>query len=335
MPIGKQPADGEVLHKSAVDRRNLAECHYHPENLETFLARSGPVTPAMHDPRSDRNTVSTVAVTRGRCSMHKDILGDWGSDLGDADYASALAALGVLEFRGARQHRPSSDRAQLTLALKEEFAAGERTPIWRNAYRNVSKLANWRLTVHSDAAALAAAWRQYVRDLRGNMPNSRRLPRLAVTLDWHRRVNLFDFEALCAWLKLPAVGLDALVLAELPADRRGPVAWHWPLRVGVPAGAEQADIQAAVRSAQAEAWWIRRLCESYAVGAGRDACDLLILTPTGTQELLDRTQRAFARASSFAWMIRRRRSRWWARVISYCAIDCAPQAWPWSAASTR
>ena len=45
-PLGKQPADGEVLHKSASDRRNLAECHYHPENLEAFLAGSGPVAPA-------------------------------------------------------------------------------------------------------------------------------------------------------------------------------------------------------------------------------------------------------------------------------------------------
>ena len=45
-PVGKQPVDGEVLHKLAIDRRNLPECDYHPENLETFLARGGPVTPA-------------------------------------------------------------------------------------------------------------------------------------------------------------------------------------------------------------------------------------------------------------------------------------------------
>jgi hypothetical protein len=45
-PIGRQPADGEVRHKSAIDRRNLAECQYHPENLEGFLVSSGPTTPA-------------------------------------------------------------------------------------------------------------------------------------------------------------------------------------------------------------------------------------------------------------------------------------------------
>jgi uncharacterized protein (DUF2235 family) len=45
-PIGKQLLDGEVVHKSAIDRRNFAECRYTPENLDTFLATSGPVTPA-------------------------------------------------------------------------------------------------------------------------------------------------------------------------------------------------------------------------------------------------------------------------------------------------
>jgi uncharacterized protein (DUF2235 family) len=45
-PVGNQLADGEVLHKSAIDRRNLAECNYRPENLEAFLARNTPVTPA-------------------------------------------------------------------------------------------------------------------------------------------------------------------------------------------------------------------------------------------------------------------------------------------------
>lgn len=45
-PIGKQLADGEVVHRSAIDRTNLAECNYHPENLDAFVKSSGPVTPA-------------------------------------------------------------------------------------------------------------------------------------------------------------------------------------------------------------------------------------------------------------------------------------------------
>ena len=38
-PIGRQPVDGEAFHKSTIDRRNLAECNYHPENLEYFIAK--------------------------------------------------------------------------------------------------------------------------------------------------------------------------------------------------------------------------------------------------------------------------------------------------------
>jgi uncharacterized protein (DUF2235 family) len=46
-PIGNQPAEGEVLHRSVLDRRELAECDYHPENLEAFLTRGVPFGPAM------------------------------------------------------------------------------------------------------------------------------------------------------------------------------------------------------------------------------------------------------------------------------------------------
>ena len=46
-PICNKPADSEVLHKSVLDRRKLAECDYHPENLEAFLARGAPFDPAI------------------------------------------------------------------------------------------------------------------------------------------------------------------------------------------------------------------------------------------------------------------------------------------------
>jgi uncharacterized protein (DUF2235 family) len=45
-PIGQHAADGEVLHKSSLDRRNFADCKYHPENLETFLKGNSSATPA-------------------------------------------------------------------------------------------------------------------------------------------------------------------------------------------------------------------------------------------------------------------------------------------------
>jgi hypothetical protein len=223
--------------------------------------------------------------------MRKDIVGDWGSALGDADYACALAALGALESQGTEQHGSGRlEPAQLGAALKYEFAAGERTPRWRGV-RSVSTRA-WRETVHADAAALATAWQQYVHDARGHSPQSRRSPRLAVRLFWRKRTDLFDFETLCGWLKRPEVGLDALVLADESPRLQAlhGVAWHWPVRVGVPAGPEDGAMLAALRAARDGAFWVRHLCEFYAVGAGRDACDVLILTPAAMQRLLAEEQ---------------------------------------------
>jgi hypothetical protein len=37
-PIGRQLADGEMVHQAAFDRLALPECNYHPENLKAYLA---------------------------------------------------------------------------------------------------------------------------------------------------------------------------------------------------------------------------------------------------------------------------------------------------------
>mgnify|MGYP007125332507 CR=1 FL=1 len=61
--------------------------------------------------------------------MQKNIIGNWGADLSDGDYACALAALGVLESRGTEQHPASSDPHEIAAALAAEFEDGERTPV--------------------------------------------------------------------------------------------------------------------------------------------------------------------------------------------------------------
>jgi uncharacterized protein (DUF2235 family) len=53
-PIGEHLADGEVLHRSALDRKNLAACNYHPQNLGALLDKGMPFT-----------TVSTTRVPTG------------------------------------------------------------------------------------------------------------------------------------------------------------------------------------------------------------------------------------------------------------------------------
>jgi uncharacterized protein (DUF2235 family) len=52
--LGKHAVDGEVVHQSVIDRRNLAECHYAPENLKAALTSGGTV-----------KVVNTTRIARG------------------------------------------------------------------------------------------------------------------------------------------------------------------------------------------------------------------------------------------------------------------------------
>lgn len=215
--------------------------------------------------------------------MLKNIIGDWGAGLSDGDYACALAALGVLEATGTEQHRASSNPAELLAALRKEFRDGESTPVWRRAQNlgRASTVASWRETVHTDAAALASAWRQYVRECR----HPRQRPRLAVPADWRARGDLFDFDALWAWLNHRDNELQALLVADGRATM-SPARWHWPLRVGTTAGAEGERILATLRQASHDIAWVAQLSQCYTVGAARDSCDLLLLTPAAVDDIL-------------------------------------------------
>ena len=61
--------------------------------------------------------------------MEKNIIGSWGADLDDYEYAQAVAALGVLEASSTKQHASSSDPEVLRDALAVEFEGGEQTVI--------------------------------------------------------------------------------------------------------------------------------------------------------------------------------------------------------------
>jgi hypothetical protein len=185
--------------------------------------------------------------------MQKNIIGNWGSDLSDGDYACALAALGVLESRGTEQHPASSDPHEIAAALAAEFEDGERTPVWRAA-QNVgphTTAAHWQTTRHTSAGALAEGG--------GCMPRCagepRRQPCLAVVR--HGRGDLFSDEALDDCLRHPDVGLAALI-GELPFPPR-PRPWHWPLRVGVLPEGDDEPLLATLQDPQGKPDWARRL----------------------------------------------------------------------------
>lgn len=217
--------------------------------------------------------------------MQKNIIGNWGSDLSDGDYACALAALGVLESRGTEQHPASLDPHEIAAALAAEFEDGERTPVWRAA-QNVgphTSLADWQATRHTAAAALAAGWRCHAARC-ADAP--RRQPRLAMR---HLgRPDLVDDDALYAWLRHPDVGLTALIEA-LPFPPRPRVAWHWPLRVGVLPEGDDEPLLATLQDPQGKPDWALRLARCHEVGgAAHDHCDLLIVTPRGLDTLRSR-----------------------------------------------
>jgi hypothetical protein len=43
-PLGEHSADGEMVHRSAIDRKDLPVCQYRPKNLAALLASGQPVT---------------------------------------------------------------------------------------------------------------------------------------------------------------------------------------------------------------------------------------------------------------------------------------------------
>ena len=226
--------------------------------------------------------------------MQKTIVGDWGSELNDGDYACALAALGVLQSTGTMQHYYSDD---LVSALQQEFVDGERTPLWRGAFGSDldTTLESWRETPNIPAAELADAWRKYRKSIPAG--KERQQPRLAIELHWRKRTDLFDFNDLCAWLNHDDVGLETLVLAERGKDDLI-ARWHWPVQVGVPLGTDE-RIFAALQAAQNDVSWVKSLSQFYAVGGSRDWCDLLLLTPDAADQILHQ-HRTHIRASFVA-----------------------------------
>ncbi len=208
--------------------------------------------------------------------MEKNIVGSWGADLSDEDYACALVALGALEFTGSVQHASTSEPGVLAEAIKKEFVRGERTVVWREAkhINPGTTVSSWSDTIHTNAAALAAAWRQY----RQITYHARTFPRMAVRLDWRSRPDLFDFQALCEWLAHPAVHLGALTFEATRTQIRHRVGWHWPLLVGVLPGPDRPKLIDAVDLARTEHKWIKDLSRVFTIEGARDACDLLLVT---------------------------------------------------------
>ncbi|MBN1566304.1 MAG: hypothetical protein JXA73_00545 [Acidobacteria bacterium] len=204
--------------------------------------------------------------------MNRNIVGTWGSQLGNIDYAKALAALGVLESTGTHQHRASSDPNEICSALKEEIENGERTPIWRHARLHGAGLREtWTDTVHMDAAALAQGWDLLIREA----SHPRELPRLAVEMA--KSPELYNLEELMDLLM--NVDAQALMLVPpRPAERKGGIPpWHFPVRIGVPEEAK--PLHDALVQIMSYVGWAPQVSALLPIGKGHDSCDALIVPP--------------------------------------------------------
>lgn len=213
--------------------------------------------------------------------MEKNIIGEWGADLSPVRYGRALATLGVLESSGSEQYPPSNDPQELLSALVNEFKQGAGTVVWRKAFINVINQSYWQETVHENAGALASAWELLIEKY---IDQPRNRPRLAVSAAWRNRSDLFDLETLIRWLGNPKVGCQALNLVpDDISDEECRYLWHWPIRVGVPAGRSGELLMESLRAP--DHYWVEELAQLQWVGEARDSCDLLILPPRMVAQL--------------------------------------------------
>lgn len=224
--------------------------------------------------------------------MEKNLIGEWGSDLSDADYSQTLAALGVLESTGTHQHRTSCDLQELVSALRDEIRDGQQTPIWRGAFNITgTTLESWHSTIYTNAQALADAWKLLI----SSTSHNRCLPRLAIDTRWLSRPDLFDFDGLIQWLSHQETSCQSLVLVpDYKSQTKLRTTWHWPIRVGIPSDPKCDDMYLCLRRIQNG--WIEKLAELQRVGETRDACDILIL-PSGMAEQLTEQPRLRLQAS--------------------------------------
>jgi hypothetical protein len=227
--------------------------------------------------------------------MIKNIVGNWGADLHQDDYACAIAALGVLEARGTEQYgRISNDPNKVLRGLLTEMEGGRRTPIWRGVWRASGydiKARDWGSTIHANAPALAHAWRLLLKELE----NRRGAPTMAVLSPRPEHSVPLVLDDLAYWLTKPAVGLAALLLAT-EADSVTPESplLHWPVRVGVPLGSDADAVWDDLQRNSPD--WIRELSHLYHVGEAREACDILLL-PSGAAERLAGSSRLRLKAT--------------------------------------
>lgn len=191
--------------------------------------------------------------------IYRNYFGAWGRDLSSADFACALAALGVLD-----RFSPTGDLENAKELLQVPEADLVRPVEWRLVrpfFRSTD------LPQSLSARALADAWKQ-----------STLKKQVRLEVDRSSRFNHVDSMAILPWivseLSRPEVEARSVYLR---VDRPSvTVGWSWPLRVGLLDDRESKELRSALEAASHDDW-IRPLVRFIDVEASRTGCDVLLL----------------------------------------------------------
>ena len=185
--------------------------------------------------------------------MSRSDFGWWGSDLDDAGFARALAALGT--YAAHAKHMPPPTDVEM---LKQSLVAA-----WTD-----SEILPWELVADPDRTAeyatppdantLRLAWTEI--QARGGRLEIQPDTKGASILPW-----------MVEQLSRDDVGLQS-VYVGIKAPRT-PVRWSWPMRVGLLDYPESARLRRELQNA----WWAERFVSFETVGSASEPRDLLIL----------------------------------------------------------
>lgn len=209
--------------------------------------------------------------------MDRSSFGQWGLELDEADFARALAALGVVrqwigELQGV-ENVPVENVVRALVILYADIAARERAPLRhfidpRAVYDREGNII--------PARVFADAWKALPENFREDL-DDHRTPREKSGV----RLEIAPTDADFLWLVEQLSNLDAVGAASVYVrsdEPAAPVGWDWPIRVGFMPGEPSRALREELESlARRERHWLGPLVEFVTLGEGADSCDLLLM----------------------------------------------------------
>lgn len=199
--------------------------------------------------------------------MSRALFGGWGAHLPQEDFATAIAAAGVLGLRGqALQEQALIDTGRTLRRAGRDIA-----PLKLDHLAALAKAASKNGADVPGAAEYLAAWERFQYWWFYELPPNAPLLRLEIDPHVQRRLRAFAPDPL--WLIEHVLGASGASSAYLRIDEPDrPIAWEWPLRVGVLGDARSRELGECV---EAVPW--TNLVKLVRLDRLDEDCDLLLL----------------------------------------------------------